>query len=435
MKEKFKRFFKEKFSVSCVSVIIYWLIVIALLGLFFTNDFGLVDIHKTAIITAVGIDTEEGEVLVTCEIAVPQPSQSGDNIKYTQIQGSGPTIADALNEVNAKTGFYPKLQFCKLILVGENCQDKELFRVLGCFYRKNYSELTALVAMCKGKASDMLAMKSPVSDMTSEAIRKSLSEEIEKSANATSVNLKDIAIKGFSKSGACYMPFVEANVPGTSENGGNGDNVGGEEGSGGSGQGGNQGGSGSQGGAGGEGQSGASGQSSQGGGEQMEFTARKTAIFSNGEFKGLLSPQQSFALAMIEDEIRLAVLPCDANGIHYTMGLKNIDCGIKLNVENGVPKANLSFSAKAQIQGARVVVDPRTTANDDIVPDDILKGAEEEMRQRFSGLIEVIRTSDCDVLGIKEKLYKFNTKYFDAFKDDILARMEVEYQIDIQSVN
>ena len=156
MNEKFKRRIKDFFSVSKLSVLIYWLIIIALLGLFFTNDFGLVDIHKTAIITAVGIDAEEGEVIVTCEVAVPQPSQSGDNIKYTQIQGSGLTIADALNEVNSKTGFYPKLQFCKLILVGEDCQNQELFRMLGCFYRKNYSELTALVAMCKGKASDKI---------------------------------------------------------------------------------------------------------------------------------------------------------------------------------------------------------------------------------------------------------------------------------------
>ena len=147
----------KKLTVSKFSVIFYWLLIIALLGLFFTNDFGLVDIHKTAIISAVGVDTEDGEVLVTCEVAVPQPSQSGDNIKYTQIQGSGLTIADAMNEVNSKTGFYPKLQFCRLVLVGESCKDVQLFRLLGCFYRKNYSELTALVAMCKGKDSEMLS--------------------------------------------------------------------------------------------------------------------------------------------------------------------------------------------------------------------------------------------------------------------------------------
>ena len=143
---------------SRFSVIVYWAILLALLGLFFTNDFGLLDIHKTAIITAVGIDYEGGEVKVTAQIAVPKPSQSGDSIEYTEIQGSGITAADALNEINSKTGYYPKLLFCKLFLIGESCQSENLFRILGCLYRKNFSELTALVAMCKGNAEDMLKM-------------------------------------------------------------------------------------------------------------------------------------------------------------------------------------------------------------------------------------------------------------------------------------
>ena len=178
----------KKSNSSRISVIIYWLIFIALLGLFFTNDFGLVDIHKTSIITALGIDYSDGEVQVTAEVAVPQPSQSGESIKYTQVQGSGETIADAMNEINAKTGFYPQLQFTKMILIGESCVERPLFQVLGCLYRKNYSELTSTVAMCKGNAFDMLAMKSEVTEPTSQAILKVLSDELEKSANAAPSN-------------------------------------------------------------------------------------------------------------------------------------------------------------------------------------------------------------------------------------------------------
>lgn len=425
---------KGKFNLSRFSVVVYWLIVIALLGLFFSNDFGLVDIHKTSIITAVGVDSDtDGEVLVTCEVAVPQPSQSGDNIKYTRVQGSGLTIADALNEVNSKTGFYPKLQFCKIILIGESCKDDELFRVLGCFYRKNYSELTALVAMCEGNAYDMLGYKSPVSDMTSEGITKALSEEIEKSANATAVNLKDIALTQYSKSKACYMPFVEANVPGTSENGGNGDFVGGESGNGNGGENGGQSGGGGDGG--GESQDGESGQSGSKGGEEMEFTARRTAIFSDGKFKGLLDERQSFALAVLENDIRLAVLPCDAEETHYTVGLKNVDGGLSLKVESGRPKLKISFKASAQIQGARVIVTPDQTARDDVVPASVLEGAKLEMQDRFSQLLDVCREKDCDILGVKELLYKYNAKYFDAFVGDILTRADVEYDVNIISVN
>ena len=437
---------KSKLNLSKFSVLVYWLILLVLLVMFFTNDFGLVDIHKTSIITAVVIDSDDdGEVLVTAEIAVPQPSQSGENIKYTQVQGSGLTIADALNEINAKTGFYPKLQFCKLILIGESCRGKQLFRMLGCFYRKNYSELTALTAMCEGNAYDMLALKSNVSNMTSEAIRKVLSDEIEKSANATSANLKKIAAMQYSQSAACFMPYVEVNKPGESENGGNGDNVGGEgSNSGQQGGGGGQGGSGGSGqgqgggesGGGGQGQGGESPQSGSGGSEQpVEFSARKTAYFSDGNFVGILDEQQAFALAVISNNIRIAVLPCDADDIHYTLGLRNVKCGVDLKVENGVPVLSVKFSARAQIQGARVKVDLQKIIADDAIPASVTKGAETEVRARFEDLLKAVKESGADIIGVKQLLYKKNYKYYDAFKDDILQRMRVDYKIKITSVS
>lgn len=430
---------KLKLDVSKCAVVLYWLVFIALLGLFFTNDFGLVDIHKTSIITAVGIDFEEEEVQVTAEVAVPQPSQSGESIKYTQVQGSGRTIADALNEINSKTGFYPKLQFCKLILVGETCLERDLFQILGCFYRKNYSELTALVATCEGNAKDMLAMKSDSSDRTSEAIRNVLSDEIKKSANANSTNLKEIANAEFSKSATCYMPYIQVSKPGTSESGGDGDNVGGESAGGGSGSGGGSSGSesgGGEGGASGGGGGGSSGGQSGGSNEQpVEFTARKVACFSGGMFKCMLDEQQSFALAVLTSDIRLAVLPCDANDIHYTIGLKNVSGGAELKVKDGVPEVNFSFFATAQIQGARVKVDPEKTVDDDRVPEEVLKGAEQELERRMVALYDACKENKCDILQLGDQLYKFNNKYYEAFKNDILDRAKVTYDIEVVSVN
>lgn len=429
---------KNFFNINKFAVIIYWVIFLALAGMFFTNDFGLVDIHKTSIITAIGIDNEGEEVKVTAEIAMPQPSQSGENIRYAQVQGSGLTIADALNEINSKTGFYTKLQFCRLILIGENCRDNQLFRVLGCLYRKNYSELTALVAMCEGKAADMLANKSQVSDMTSEAIRKILSDEIEKSGNANTANLKDIALAEFSHSRSCFMPYVQITKPGTSEEGGNGDNVGGDpvEGGGSGESGGQGGGSGGQGQSGGQGgQSGQSGQSSNQQGQSVEFTARKTVYFSNGLYKGILDEQQSFALAMFKSKIRLAVLPCEGGDIHHTIGLRNVEGDVGVKVENGVPKISFSFSATAQIQGARVKVDPSTTNKDDNVDDKVLRGAEEELKKRFESLFSVCKESNCDILGLKEYLYKHDYNNYGSVEKDFYSVAETEYKINVRSVH
>lgn len=403
------------------SPLLFWAIIIALTGLFFTNDFGLVDIHKTSFIVAVGVDVEGEEVQVTAQVALPQPSVSGDNINFIQIQGSGYTIADALNEINAKAGTYPQLLFCKLILLGDSCKDKELFQVLGCFYRRNYSELTALVAMCEGKAEEMLALPAALEPENSSAIQKVLSEELKKSGNVSKANLKSIAESNFSVSGACYMPYVQANRQGTSASGGQGDAIGGEkpkkEGSGKSGLG-----------AGGE-------SKSQSGEQLVEFTARRTAIFSDGKFAGILSEGESFALNMLKNEIDMAVIPCIVGDKHYTMGLKSVDGGVNLRVDNGLPALTVKFKATAQVQGIKRVVQPESVFRDDVVLPEVLEATERALRERFERLIEICADTNCDMLGIKRLLHKHYYKYYDALKDDVLREMTVEYELDIKSLN
>lgn len=427
------------------SVILYWVIFLAMLCLYFTNDYGLVDIHKTSIVVAAAIDYEEEEVKVTAQLAIPQPSQSGESVKYSAVQGSGVTVADALNEINSKTGFFPKLLFCKLILLGESCQKLNLFKTMGCLYRKYFSELTALVAMCKGNGYDMLQMKAMYSQETSQAIQQVLADEAKRSANVSSVNLKDVAIDNYSKSKACYMPFIEAIKSGTSESGGGGDNSGGEpaQGQGGNSSGeslggseGNSAGGGQEGG--GPGSSGSSGSSGGGGGgqsEEVEFTARKTAMFRAGEFAGILDENQSFALDILKNEIRVAMLPCEAEGKHCTMALKSVSGDVSLKVDKGIPRLVIKFDAQARIQGAGEKVDPAKTVNDDIVSEETLKATEKSVKERIEQLVKACRESDCDLLGAKESLHKFNYKYYDAFKDDLLERMTVEYQINIKSMN
>ena len=421
------------------SVLLYWAIFIALLCLYFTNDFGLMDIHKTSIVVAVGIDIEDSEVKVTAQFAIPQPSQSGESVKYSTVQGTGLTVADALNEINSKTGFFPKLLFCNLILMGESCQQLNLFKTTGCFYRKYFSELTALVAMCKGNACDMLEMNAMYSQETSEAIQQVLADEAKRSANVSSVNLKEIALDSYSRSGACYMPYIEAIKSGTSASGGNGDSSGGEpvEGSDGSGSGESPEGSPGESESGGAGESGSSGGGGSGGGqsEEVEFTARKTAMFREGEFIGILDEKESFALDILKNDIRVAILPCEAEGKHCTMALKNVNGDIKLKVEKGIPKLVISVDAKARIQGSREKVHPAKTVDDDVVSKEVLKATEKAVRERLEGLISVCKEKDCDLLGAKDKLHKFNFKYYDAFKDDLLDRMKVEYDINIKSVS
>ena len=49
-------------------------LIIVMLFLFFTTDLGLVDIHKTSIVVAVGVDVTEDGYDVTAQAAVPTPA-------------------------------------------------------------------------------------------------------------------------------------------------------------------------------------------------------------------------------------------------------------------------------------------------------------------------------------------------------------------------
>ena len=83
----------------------YILIVVALIFLFFSGDFGLIDVQKTALVMAVGIDREENTFIVTSQIAIPQSSKQGQASETVQLVSRGKTVADAFEEINAKTGW------------------------------------------------------------------------------------------------------------------------------------------------------------------------------------------------------------------------------------------------------------------------------------------------------------------------------------------
>lgn len=420
-----------KARLRSLSVILFWLVFIALLWLFFSNDFGLVDIHKTSVAVAIGIDYEEEEVVVTAQLAVPQPSSSGENIQYKAVQGQGETLADALNEINAKTGFFPKLLFCKLVILGESCRQKNLFQVTGCLYRKNFSELTAQVATCEGNAYDLLKLPAALSSETSQAILNVLASENERTAHVASVTLKDIAIETYGVSQACYIPLVEPIKQGSSEPGLGGESVGGDKPEqGGQGQGGGE--SSGQGGS----QGGQSGQS-QGGGQnsqEVEFIASRTAYYRNGEFAGIMDERESFALAMLKNDIRLALLSCDTKEKNYTVGLRGLKCSAGLKIDGDVPRLKFSCGATALVQGVREKVDPASNISDENLRPELIEAVETDLKERLARLVQICVESDCDLLGVREQLFKHDNKRFDDMKSDVLKNLQIEYDMNIKSL-
>lgn len=116
-----------------------WAILCALVLLtFFSNDFGLVDIQKTALVLAAGIDRNENEFTLTAQIAVPKGTdRTTGGTSGVEIEGTGTTVSDCLADLYGKTGWVPKLIFCDLVVLGETVVAEDAFDCLDYFCATN----------------------------------------------------------------------------------------------------------------------------------------------------------------------------------------------------------------------------------------------------------------------------------------------------------
>ncbi len=426
----------------------YYLIVAGLLlFLFFSNDFGLIDIQKTAIVMAVGIDREETTFIVTTQIAVPEPSSQGEQAQAVQIESRGETVADAFNQINVKTGWYPKLVFCDLIIIGEDAAKSNVFDALDFFLRDEYMSDGCLVATCQGTAKEILNTKTPIDPMSSLAAQKVLSLHAQQVGTAAANSLREFAIGYFSNSRSSYLPILkpEKQQESSGQNPGGGSGGGedsGEQPSGGQksgafaepfpapgipvagGEGGGESGGGSGGGSGGSKKP-----------EEKVFSASETALFYNGVMVEKLDAEETFAFCMVKSKLRLASYSLESDGSPYTLNIKSNKPSLKFSIDkNSMARLKINVKATAGVQDASFSQTVTELSNAGAVPDKVFKAAEEDLKKKITQVFDKSRKSRCDVFNILDRLQKFENNYFSAFREDILDRLLLHVSVEFESL-
>lgn len=412
-----------------------------LLLLFFSNDFGIVDIQKTAIVVAVGIDLskEADKADVTVQIAMPASSNSGggaESSSNVSIQGAD-TVGEAIAELNRKTGWYPTLVHCRLIVLGEGTDEDNVFRFIDYFLRSEFVEDSCLVAMCRGRAEELLRAKSSVGDMTSAAIAKVLSNESQKTGTVCVINLRDFAKGYYSVSGSGYLPVLDAKPEAESGDSGssggaqnafaegaeNAQNAGGDgvaaspalpvQGSGAA--------------------SGGSGSGKSGQNKSDVFDATETALFYGGKRAALLDADETLAfnLAASPTDFAYGDVTVTENGkdVTYNLKMKIGKRSQSIAVKGGVPVFTFCIRANAQVADANKSETIEEVAKTTIVPEHVLRAAEEKFKNKLAGALGKASGSGCDLFGMKVKLYRFARPYYETFQDTLLENVNVIYDI------
>lgn len=400
------------------SIWYYAAIFLIMVFLFFTNDFGLIDIQKTAIITAMAIDKEGEEYNVTAQLAVPKPSNQDSNTQAVQIEGSGNTINKAVSQIGNKTGWVPKLVYCNLIIIGKEAAEEDVFKSLEFFLRDEYMPDSCILACAEEKAKDLLSVQTPVDDIPALAIKKILSSQAYRSGSAAVTNLKDFAVGYYGEAKSGFMPIIRA-VNGTEKTTDSSQkkNKGGKQSSSGE----------------NSGESSGGDQSGEQKGEQKVFDCTKTALFFEGKKAGELKPEETFVFSLINQTLKSGAFEVKQDETDCGILINGNKSNVKFYVDSGIPKLSVNIEAKAKNEDCGNYENIVNVANSYVVPEEILKSAEEQITRILNDIFDKCAETNCDLFEITDKLKRFENKYFHAYKKDILKRTKPEFTVKISS--
>ena len=402
----------------------YLLAVIVLAFLFFSNDFGLTDVQKTAIVMAVGIDREEENFILTSQIAIPQASTQGKSSEAVQLVSRGKTIAEAFEQINAKTGWYPKLVFCKLILLGEKTCEQDVFDALDFFLRDEYLTDDCLVAACDGLATEILNTSALVDPSSSVAIGKVLSNHAERVGSVLPATLRDFSIGYFGDSKSGFLPLIKTEPQ--QEKVGQNENTGGSNGENTSSGGNTQ-----------SSQNSGSGSSAEG--EKKEdkpvFSARETALFVAGKQVGTLTAEETFAFSSVKNSLQLASYSVETENNFCTLTIKQNDRKLKLQVgKEG--RANLTvdltLTAGVSDYAASLPLEKITDVGD--VPSGVFTVAAKRLEGEIKTVFEKSRACGCDLFGLRERLIKHESRRLHKYASNLLDQTTAIVNVHFRNV-
>ena len=378
-----------------------WLVLgIIVAVFFFLNDFDLVDIQKTAIILAAGIDRNpDDSYTLTAQIAVPKGvDRTTGGTSSVNFIAEGDTIADCVSDIYCKTGWVPKFVFCNLIVLGEETVKKNVFDALDFFLRNEYMSDGCYVAMSEGSAEDLLTSTSAIADTTSQAITKLFSGANVKSGKAMKMSLREFAIgyHGVTKSG--YMPYIRQHKQENESSGGS------------SGQGG-----------------GGSAQQE----EEKIYCAERTALFYEGKQVGLLEPEETFAFSLLEGKIFNGYLLTEENGKPVSLTVLSDKGGVSLDTK-GTPKVKVKVDITVRLFNRAIPAEMEDVARNE-VSDELKENAKKYVEKMAQRVFEISRESGCDLFKLNQTLYRSSVKKYEEWKDTLLSAVPATYEITVDT--
>lgn len=394
----------------------FLLAIILLLSFFFSNDFGLIDVEKTSIITAVAIDIENDEYLLTAQSAVPEATDTNTENQKAQLSGKGKTVGEALKNLGDNSGWFPKLAFCNLIILGNQLANDSVVKVLDYFAKTLRVQDSALVVIAENNAKDLLSLSTPFDNISSFAMQKIILKTPGFDRDVCPTDIKTFCTGHYSIHQSAYMPLIKVISLDNSST-----------------QSKDQGGQSSQSQSGQSQGSGGSGSNSQ---SNNLFDAKTTALFKNGLKVGELDPDLTLTFNAFKRKIAgtsIGVQDVDINDKKANFLLTIIDDknSFCVNTDNDQVILNFKLDLYCKISDVNIDYSSHTLSQNQPLPPALIQKTTETFTKNIQELVNTCVQTQCDFLGIKEKLYRYNHSKYSQFKDNYLSKLKTQISVNI----
>ena len=383
-----------------------FVIVIAFCALlFFTNSFGIIDIEKTAIITAIGLDMEGEEYEITVQVAVPQASTATQENSKAVISASGATASEAMHQIGDITGWYPNLGFCNLIILGETMFEDNIAKGLDYFSKTFKLQDSACLAACEGKAKDLLKTATPLDNISSFAIQKILLKNPGMTSDVATVDIKDFSVGYYSNQSSAFMPLIRSiEVPGTEDT----QKAGGGE-SGGSGKG------------------------------NKVFDASYTLLFKNGMKAETLDDHETKTFNLLREKVKQSTfivddVEIDGEKENFLLNIISNRCKLSLRFDGAQPVLKIDARIITRVED-RTTADKRAGLESAVfVPDEAAAKAESDFAGYMESILEKCRRSGCDLFELDNRLFRYHHKMYEAYTGKLYDTLKLELNVDFTGV-
>lgn len=407
--------------------------------LFFTSDFQLIDIEKTAIIVALGVDKEDDLYDVTVQIAVPQSGDFSSGNGVAIIEAKGRTVYEAIETTAQQSGWYPELTFCNMIVFGEKTVDDNFFQLIDYLFVSRKFQNSSILAAVEGTAKEVLQSTTSLDDISSFALQKILLRNINRANSVTVTDVREFCSGNRSVSDVCFLPFIKR-IKNDDKPDGDEDGGGSTESAayfGGAGEKLNGGavllaGNGSAGGG------SADGKGSDGSG-QVVFDAGASLVFSGGRRVCEFNAEQTLCYNMLYKQVHESFV-----NVNFSDGDKTVNsliavldnkATVTLTADSGLPKLKITLKIICRREETDAYESLGRLTEHTEMSEKEINAIEEKGEKTLRELVELCKTNNCDIFKLKEHVYRYMPEKFAALKDCLLSSFTAELKVNCVNYN